>query len=145
MKCYGMHNKPGLPVGTFAMRAGPIMGSADEFKITIHGTGGHAALPHTTLDPVPVAAQIILAAQSIAARETDPLDSIVVSLTMLATDSGTPNIIPSSATLQGTVRSLRLETRDKTIVRLRSPCGRDRSWKRPVGRTGRKIRLPRHC
>src|SRR3546814_11741628 len=76
---YGMHNRPGLPVGRMCMRAGPAMAGFDIFEITIRGYGGHAARPHTTVDPVVVQAHIVQALQTIARRSTDPTDSVVVS------------------------------------------------------------------
>ena len=78
---YGMHNWPGAPVGSFGLRKGPLMASADEITITIEGKGGHGALPHQCIDPVVVGAQIVTALQTIASRNVDPLDSCVVSVT----------------------------------------------------------------
>jgi amidohydrolase len=107
---YGMHNWPGLPVGAFALRKGPLMAAADEITITIEGKGGHAALPHLCIDPLVVGAQIVTALQTITSRNVDPLDSSVVSITRF--EAGTANnIIPQSAWLNGTVRTLKPETR----------------------------------
>lgn len=115
---FGLHNMPGLPVGQFAIRPGPIMAAADRFDIEIEGLGGHAAKPHECRDPVVAAAQIIVAAQSIVARSADPLDSLVVSITRV--DAGTTyNIIPEKARLAGTVRTLRAGARDLAERRLR--------------------------
>ncbi len=115
---FGLHNMPGLPVGQFAIRPGPIMAAADRFDIEIEGLGGHAAKPHECRDPVVAAAQIIVAAQSIVARSADPLESLVVSITRV--DAGTTyNIIPEKAKLAGTVRTLRSATRDLAEKRLR--------------------------
>ena len=72
---YGMHNWPGSPVGSFGLRKGPLMASADEITITIEGKGGHGALPHLCIDPVMVGAQIITALQTITSRNVDPLES----------------------------------------------------------------------
>jgi amidohydrolase len=98
---YGLHNMPGFPVGTFAIRPGPMMAAADRFLIRIEGRGGHAAKPHETIDPVVASAQVISALQSIASRTADPLDSVVVSVT--AVSAGTAyNVIPQHAELKGT-------------------------------------------
>ncbi|QLP98596.1 MAG: amidohydrolase [Rhodoblastus sp.] len=114
---YGMHNMPGMPVGAFAIRPGAIMAAADRFDIVIEGRGGHAAKPHETIDPIVIAAQIISAAQSIASRSADPLDSIVMSITRV--DAGTSyNIIPQSVLLQGTARTLNAQMRDLAEERL---------------------------
>jgi hippurate hydrolase len=114
---YGMHNMPGMPVGAFAIRSGPIMAAADRFDIVIEGRGGHAAKPHETVDPVVIAAQIISAAQTIASRTADPIDSVVVSITRV--DAGSAyNIIPQSVLLQGTVRTLNPRMRDIAEKRL---------------------------
>ena len=114
---YGMHNMPGMPVGAFAIRSGPIMAAADRFDIVIQGRGGHAAKPHETVDPVVIAAQIISAAQTIASRAADPIDSVVVSITRV--DAGSAyNIIPQSVLLQGTVRTLSAQMRDVAEKRL---------------------------
>ena len=108
---YGMHNWPGAPVGSFGLRKGPLMASADEITITIEGKGGHGAMPHQCIDPVIVGAQIVTALQTIASRNVDPLNSCVVSITRF--QAGTANnIIPQSAWLNGTVRTLKPATRD---------------------------------
>ena len=107
---YGMHNAPGIPVGAFAIRSGPIMASADRFEIEITGHGGHAAKPSECIDPIIAGAQIVNSLQTIASRIVDPLDSIVVSVTQF--HSGTANnIIPQTAHLTGTIRALRNDTR----------------------------------
>jgi amidohydrolase len=116
---YGMHNMPGLSVGQFALRAGPLMAAADRFVITIEGRGGHAAKPHETVDPILVASHLVTALQSIAARNADPLHAVVVSVTSL--QAGTSfNIIPQTAELKGTIRTLTPETRDMAEARLRA-------------------------
>ena len=115
---YGMHNLPGLPVGHFATRPGPIMAAADRFEIEIEGRGGHAAAPHQTIDPVLVGAEIVTMAQGIVARNVDPLDSCVVSITTF--HAGTAqNAIAQTAKLSGTTRTLSPETRDYAEARLR--------------------------
>ena len=115
---YGMHNMPGIPIGRFAIRNGAIMAAPDKFAITVSGRGGHAAQPHRTIDPIFVGAQIVGALQAIAARNTDPLASVVVSVTRFQAGT-THNIIPDSAELGGTVRSLSDEVGDLAEERIR--------------------------
>lgn len=107
---YGMHNIPGLAVGRFAIRPGPIMASTDRFTITIEGRGGHAALPHAAVDSVVVASHVVLALQSIVSRNVDPLQSAVVSVCALEAGEAF-NVLPQSVTLRGTVRALSAEVR----------------------------------
>jgi hippurate hydrolase len=114
---YGMHNYPGLRVGEFAIRTGPLMASADRLTIEIEGHGGHAARPHLTVDSVLVGAQIVNQVQSIVARNVDPLQSAVVSICMFQAGS-TDNVIPQTAFLRGTARSLGPEVRDLLEQRL---------------------------
>ena len=108
---FGMHNWPALPVGTFGVRAGPIMAAADHFDITVTGKGAHGAMPHQGIDPVVVAAHIVTAAQTLISRGTDPVDTAVISFTMIRGGSAY-NVIPNQVTLGGTVRSFRAETRN---------------------------------
>ena len=108
---YGMHNMPGLPIGKFAMRPGAIMAAADRLTIEIEGVGGHAARPHFAVDTVLVGSQIINALQTIVARNVDPLESAVVSITLFQAGH-TDNVIPQTALLRGTARSLRASVRD---------------------------------
>lgn len=114
---YGMHNKPGLPVGQFETRKGATLAAADEFNIVIEGRGGHAASPHNTIDPVVVSAHAILAIQAIASREADPLDSIVITIASIH-GGDTHNVIPNKVKLRGTVRTLSPSTRDFAEKRL---------------------------
>jgi hippurate hydrolase len=115
---YGMHNYPGFPIGDFAIRSGPMMAAADRIYIDIEGLGGHAARPHTSIDTVVVGAAIINALQTIVSRNVDPLESAVVSITQF--HAGTAdNIIPQTAHLRGTARSLTPETRDLVEKRVR--------------------------
>ena len=114
---FGMHNTPGLPVGHFAIRQGPIMASADRLRIEIEGHGGHAAKPHLGVDPVLVGAQIVNQIQSIVSRNTDPLDAAVVSITLFQAGN-TDNVIPQNALLRGTARSLSAGVRDMLERRL---------------------------
>jgi amidohydrolase len=115
---YGMHNYPGLPIGQFAIRPGPLMASADRLTIQIEGHGGHAARPHLTIDSVLVGAQMINQIQSIVARNVDPLQSAVISICMFQAGS-TDNVIPQTAFLRGTARSLDPQVRDLLEKRLR--------------------------
>jgi len=115
---YGMHNYPGLAIGQFALRAGPLMAAADRITIDIEGRGGHAARPHASIDPILVGAQIINQIQSIVARNVDPLDAAVVSITVFQAGS-TDNVIPQTARLRGTARSLTPKVRDLLETRLR--------------------------
>jgi hippurate hydrolase len=103
---YGMHNMPGIPVGQFAIRPGAMMASADQFDITLTGRGGHAARPHDCIDTVLVAAQIVVAAQSIASRNVDPMQQVVVSICTVETDSTAHNVIPQVVKMKGTVRTM---------------------------------------
>jgi len=106
-----MHNVPDLPVGAFAIRSGPMLAAADKLRIEIEGKGTHAAKPHLGVDTVLVGAQIINQLQSIVARNVDPLDSAVVSICAFKAGE-THNVVPQSALLLGTTRTLRAETRD---------------------------------
>jgi hippurate hydrolase len=115
---YGMHNYPGFPIGNFAIRPGPMMAAADRITIDIEGLGGHAARPHTAIDTVLVGAQIVNQLQSIVARNVDPLESAVISITQF--HAGTAdNIIPQTGQLRGTARSLTPEVRDLVEKRVR--------------------------
>ncbi len=115
---YGMHNYPGLPLGQFAMRSGPIMAAADHLSIDIEGVGGHAARPHFAVDTVLVGAQIVNQIQSIVSRNVDPLESAVVSICMFEAGK-TDNVIPQHARLQGTARSLTPKVQELLEKRLR--------------------------
>jgi hippurate hydrolase len=115
---FGMHNWPGMAAGTFAVSPGPVMASSNEFKVTIQGKGGHAALPHTTLDPVPVACQMVQAFQTIITRNKKPIDAAVISVTMIHAGEAT-NVVPDRCELQGTVRTFTLEVLDMIEARMR--------------------------
>jgi amidohydrolase len=106
-----MHNYPGMPVGAFGIRAGPMMAAADYVMIDIEGVGGHAARPHLAIDTVLVGAQIINNIQSIVSRNVDPLKSAVVSITMFQAGNA-DNVIPQTVQLRGTARSLAPDVRD---------------------------------
>ena len=102
---YGMHNGPGIPIGAFAIRPGPIMAATDELNITIEGHGGHASRPHKCIDSVLVGAQLVTALQQIVSRNLDPLESAVISVCEF--HAGTArNVIPQTAELRGTIRTL---------------------------------------
>jgi amidohydrolase len=115
---YGMHNLPGLPVGHFAIRKGAIMAATDEFTLTIKGRGGHAAMPHKTIDPIAIGAQVVSNLQLIASRTIDPLRSVVVSVTKFNAGFA-HNVIPNEAALAGTVRTLDPDVRDLAEQRLK--------------------------
>ncbi|MBK6595136.1 MAG: amidohydrolase [Burkholderiales bacterium] len=114
---FGMHNWPGSEVGKFAVSAGPVMASSNEFKITIRGKGGHAAMPHNALDPVPVACQMVQAFQTIISRNKKPIDAGVISVTMIHAGEAT-NVIPDSCELQGTVRTFSVAVLDMIEQRM---------------------------
>jgi amidohydrolase len=109
---YGMHNMPGIPVGHFAIREGAMMAAADQFDVTLTGKGGHAAKPHDCIDTVVVAAHVIVALQTIASRNVDPLKQVVVSVCTVETDSTAHNVIPQVVKLRGTVRTMDLDVQD---------------------------------
>jgi len=114
---YGMHNWPGMPEGHFGIRVGGIMAATDRFYIDITGQGGHAARPHSTIDPVIVAANMITAMQSIVSRNVDPLQSAVLSVTMVEAGEA-DNVISQTAKITGTVRTLDLGVQDQIEERL---------------------------
>ncbi|WP_421916067.1 M20 aminoacylase family protein [Mesorhizobium sp.] len=120
-KVFGMHNMPGLPVGQFAIRPGPIMAATAEFTITVNGRGGHAAMPHGTIDPIVITSQLVGALQTIASRSTDPVEAVVVSVTKFHAGDAY-NIIPESAEIAGTVRTLKKEIAKKAEERIRAIC-----------------------
>ncbi|HWX83719.1 MAG TPA: M20 aminoacylase family protein [Xanthobacteraceae bacterium] len=115
---FGMHNNPGLPVGSFATRSGPIMAATDAIDIEIEGQGGHAARPHKCLDSVMVGAQLITALQQIVSRNVDPLDSAVISICEFHAGDAR-NVIPQTAVLRGTVRTLTAPVRQLIERRVR--------------------------
>ncbi len=115
---FGMHNWPGEQLGRFAVSAGPVMASSNEFKITIRGKGSHAALPHNGIDPVPVACQMVLGFQTIISRNKKPIDAGVVSVTMIHAGEAT-NVVPDFCELQGTVRTFSIEVLDLIESRMK--------------------------
>ena len=117
---YGMHNWPGRPVGTFAIRSGAFFAATDQFTIEIEGKGGHAAKPQEVVDSTLVASHIVLALQSIVSRNADPVGQIVVSVTSFETSSKAFNVIPQRVSLKGTVRTMSHEMREMAEVRLKA-------------------------
>jgi hippurate hydrolase len=115
---FGLHNWPGYPTGTLAVSPGPVMASANTFKIVVHGRGSHAALPHESVDPMPIACQIVQAVQTIVSRNKRPLDAAVVSVTMIHGGEAT-NVVPESCAIEGTVRAFRTDVLDLIESRLR--------------------------
>jgi hippurate hydrolase len=120
-RVFGMHNMPGLPVGQFAIRPGPIMAATAEFTITVKGRGGHAAMPHGTIDPIVIASQLVGALQTVASRSTDPVEAVVVSVTKFHAGDAY-NVIPETAEIAGTVRTLKKEVAKKSEERIRAIC-----------------------
>ena len=115
---FGMHNWPGMPVGTIGMRPGPMLASSNEFEIRIRGRGGHAALPHLTVDPVLVACQLVQALQGILTRNKKPIDTAVLSVTQIHTGEAV-NVIPDHAVISGTVRTFTIDVLDLVERRMR--------------------------
>ncbi|MEQ1953754.1 M20 aminoacylase family protein [Mesorhizobium sp. CN2-181] len=120
-KVYGMHNMPGLPLGHFAIRPGPIMAATAEFTITVKGRGGHAAQPHRTIDPIVVGSHLVVALQTVASRSTDPVDSLVVTVTKFH-GGDAYNVIPEHVEVAGTVRTLRKEVAASARERMQAIC-----------------------
>ncbi len=114
---YGMHNYPGIPLGEFAIRPGALMAAADHFIIEIEGKGGHAARPHFSVDTVLVGAEIVSRLQSVVARNVDPIHSAVISVCLFQAGT-TDNVIPQTALLRGTARSLVPEIQDLLETRI---------------------------
>ncbi|WP_010141433.1 amidohydrolase, partial [Oceanicola sp. S124] len=108
---YGMHNWPGMPVGSFGIRPGAFFAATDQFEIDIVGRGGHAAKPQQTVDPIVAASQVVTALQSIVSRNADPVEQIVVSVTSFESSSKAFNVIPAKVTLRGTIRTMSRESR----------------------------------
>ena len=115
---YGMHNMPGLAPGKFAIRPGPFFAAADTISIKIEGKGGHAARPQGAIDPTVVACHIVLALQTIVSRNVDPLNAAVISICSFQTDTDTSNVIPQSARLLGTMRTMDEAVRELLIRRI---------------------------
>lgn len=114
---YGMHNKPGAPVGSFAIRRGPMMAAADRIFITVKGKGAHAAYPHFGHDPIVAASHIVVALQSVISRNVDPLESAVVTIGVFEGGKA-GNIIPDSVRLVGTARTFSTKIQDIVEARV---------------------------
>jgi len=115
---FGMHNWPGMAVGEFAIKNGPCFASSNEFMITIRGKGCHGAMPHLGIDPVPIACQLVQAFQTILTRNMRPVETGVISVTMIEAGEAT-NVIPESVQMQGTVRTFTTDTLDLIETRMR--------------------------
>lgn len=115
---YGMHNMPGIPLGEFAIRTGAFFAATDEFEIHVRGVGGHAAMPHQGVDTTLVAAHMVVAVQSIASRNIDPQQQVVVSVCTFRTETEASNVIPEHVLLRGTIRSLDAGVREVAAERL---------------------------
>jgi len=118
---YGMHNWPGLPAGEFAVHAGPVMAGTDRFDINIRGVGGHAAMPHLTVDSLNAGTALVQAMQSVISRSINPFDAAVVSVTCFHAGDAY-NVIPDQAELAGTLRSFSDDVRQKALKRLAELC-----------------------
>ena len=119
---YGMHNWPGMPTGSFGIRPGSFFAATDQFDITFEGRGGHAAKPHETVDTTVMAAQAVLALQTITARNADPVEQIVVSVTAFETSSKAFNVIPQRVQMKGTVRTMSADMRSLAEKRINEIC-----------------------
>ncbi|MDK3072357.1 M20 aminoacylase family protein [Sedimentitalea sp. JM2-8] len=119
---YGMHNWPGKPTGSFSIRPGAFFAATDTLDITLEGLGGHAAKPQETVDTTVMAAQTVLALQTIASRNADPVDQVVVSVTSFETSSKAFNVIPQKVHLKGTVRTMSTGMRDLAERRIKEIC-----------------------
>lgn len=118
---FGMHNWPGMPVGEFGVMPGAMMASSDEFEIRIAGRGGHAAMPHQTIDPVVIGSQVVQALQAIVSRNTNPVDATVVTVTQFHAGDAI-NVIPGEAVLRGTTRAFRPAVQDLLEAGIRRVC-----------------------
>jgi amidohydrolase len=118
---FGLHNWPGMPVGSFAVMAGPVMAGTDRFEITITGQGGHAAMPHQARDTVLAGAALVQSLQQLVSRAVDPQDAAVVSVTRFHAGQA-DNILPETAVLGGTVRSFDPEMQEMLEAGMRRVC-----------------------
>jgi amidohydrolase len=119
---YGMHNWPGMPTGSFAIRPGPFFAATDLLSIEVEGLGGHAAKPNETIDTTVVASHIVTALQTIVSRNADPVGNIVVSITSFETSSKAFNVIPQRVNMMGTVRTMSNDLRDLAEKRVVEIC-----------------------
>jgi hippurate hydrolase len=118
---FGMHNWPGMPVGEFGVMPGPMMASSDEFEIRVKGRGGHAAMPHQTIDPVVIGSQLVQALQAIVSRNAHPVDATVITVTQFHAGDAI-NVIPGEAVLRGTARAFRPAVQDLMEEGIRRIC-----------------------
>jgi amidohydrolase len=118
---FGLHNWPGMPAGSFGVTSGPVMAGTDRFEIELVGRGGHAAMPHQAVDVVLAGSALVQALQSLVSRNTDPLDAAVVSVTRFHAGHA-DNVLPETAVLGGTVRTLTGELQDALEQGLRRIC-----------------------
>ncbi|MDF0602915.1 M20 family metallopeptidase [Psychromarinibacter sp. C21-152] len=121
---YGLHNWPGQPVGSFSIRPGGFFAATDQFEIVIEGKGGHAAKPQEGIDPTVAASHVVIALQTIASRNVDPTEQVVVSVTSFETSSKAFNVIPQRVSLRGTIRTLDAQVREQAGQRLREIAAR---------------------
>ena len=120
-RVFGMHNLPNLPVGKFAIKPGAIMAATAEFTIVVKGRGGHAAMPHTTIDPISIGTQLVTALQSIVSRNANPVESLVVTVTKFHAGDAY-NVIPNRADIAGTVRALKQDLAVLAEKRMKEIC-----------------------
>ncbi|MCO5073944.1 MAG: M20 family metallopeptidase [Rhizobiaceae bacterium] len=120
-RVFGMHNLPNLPVGKFAIKPGAIMAATAEFTIVVKGRGGHAAMPHTTIDPISIGTQLVTALQSIVSRNANPVESLVVTVTKFHAGDAY-NVIPERADIAGTVRALKQDLAVLAEKRMKEIC-----------------------
>ncbi|MDO8315796.1 MAG: M20 aminoacylase family protein [Rugosibacter sp.] len=120
-RVFGLHNWPGLPAGSFGVTEGPVMAGTDRFEITLTGRGGHAAMPHQTIDVVVAGSALVQALQSLVSRETDPQDAAVVSVTQFHAGH-VDNVLPETARLGGTVRTLNPTLQDALEAAMHRVC-----------------------
>lgn len=117
---YGMHNWPGRPVGSFAIRSGAFFAATDQFEIVVEGKGGHAAKPQETVDSIVIASHLVTALQTIASRNADPVDQVVVSVTSIESSSKAFNVIAQRVHIKGTIRTMSKEMRAMGETRLKA-------------------------
>jgi amidohydrolase len=109
---FAIHQSPSFPAGLVATRAGALLASADEFEVVVRGRGGHASMPHDAKDPIPVACEIVQALQTWVTRRVDVFDPAVITVGRIAAGTAT-NVIPETAVLEGTIRTVSAATRDR--------------------------------
>ncbi|MEO0511427.1 MAG: amidohydrolase [Planctomycetota bacterium] len=117
-RVFGLHGWPGMPLGTVGTKPGPLLAATDDFVVTVRGLGGHAAMPHVCRDPVLAGAAIVQALQQLSSRSVSPVDSVVCTVARFEGGHAN-NVIPESVELEGTIRTLRAETRRLAEARFR--------------------------